>query len=141
MWSRQDRVMTPITNAERRRILVVDDEPDMTLLFKMALESDPLYDVYTFNDPVAALSNFKTGLYDLVILDIKMPEMDGFDLYQEMKKIDSKVKICFLTASEMYYEEFRKEAYCALDKDLFIRKPIENEELLNKINQMISPHD
>jgi two-component SAPR family response regulator len=67
-----------------------------------------------------------------------MPEMNGFDLYEEMKKIDSKVKICFLTANEMYYEEFRKEAYSSLDKDLFIRKPIENEELLNKINKMIS---
>ncbi|MFL6361768.1 MAG: response regulator [Nitrososphaeraceae archaeon] len=128
-------------SGEKRRILVVDDEPDMTLLFKMTLESDGLYDVYTFNDPTIALSNFKAGLYDLVILDIKMPEMDGFDLYQEMKKIDSKVKICFLTASEMYYEEFRKEAYCSLDKDIFLRKPIENEELLNKINKMISRHD
>ena len=131
--------MTSNTNEEKRRILVVDDEPDMTLLFKMTLEG--LYDVYTFNDPILALSNFKAGFYDLVMLDIKMPEMDGFDLYQEMKKIDSKVRICFLTASEMYYEEFRKEAYHALDKDIFLRKPIENEDLLNKINKMISPHD
>ena len=133
--------MTSITSADRRRILVVDDEPDMTLLFKMALESDGLYDVYTFNDPMVALSNFKAGFYDLVLVDIKMPEMDGLDLYEEMKKMDSKVKICFLTASEMYYEEFRKEAYSSLDKDLFIRKPIENEELLNIINKMISGPD
>jgi CheY-like chemotaxis protein len=133
--------MTSMMNRKKRRILVVDDEPDMTLLFKMALESDELYDVYAFNDPKIALSNFKAGFYDLIILDIKMPEMDGFDLYQEVKKIDSKVKICFLTASEMYYEEFRGEAYCTLDKDIFLRKPIENEELLTKINQMISPHD
>jgi CheY-like chemotaxis protein len=133
--------MTSITSADRRRILVVDDEPDMTLLFKMALEYDGLYDVHAFNDPIIALSNFKAGFYDLVILDIKMPKMDGLDLYQEMKKIDSKAKICFLTASEMYYKEFRKEeAYCSLDKDLFLRKPIENEELLNKINKMISCH-
>jgi len=55
-----------------------------------------------------------------------------------MKKIDGKVKICFLTASEMYYEEFRKEAYCALDKDMFLRKPIAIEELLEKVNTMIS---
>jgi two-component system catabolic regulation response regulator CreB/two-component system response regulator ChvI len=75
------------------------------------------------------------------MFNIKMPEMDGFDLYQEMKKIDSKVKICFLTANEMYYEEFRKEAFCTLDKDLFLRKPIENEELLNKINKTISSPD
>jgi CheY-like chemotaxis protein len=74
----------------------------MTLLFKMTLEADGPYDVHTFNDPTIALSNFKAGFYDLVILDIKMPKMDGLDLYQEMKKIDGKVKICFLTASEMY---------------------------------------
>ena len=122
---------------EKRRILIVDDEPDMTLLFKMALESGDLFTVSAFNDPLLALSNFKEGLYDLIILDIKMPKMDGLDLYQEIKKIDSKVKICFLTASEMYYEEFRKEAYCSLDKDMFLRKPIQNEDLLEKINTMI----
>ena len=75
-------------NEEKRRILVVDDEPDMTLLFKMALESEGSFIVSTFNDPLIALSNFKAGLYDLIILDIKMPKMDGFDLYQEIKKID-----------------------------------------------------
>jgi DNA-binding response OmpR family regulator len=123
---------------QKRRILVVDDEPDMTLLFRMALESDSSFTVCTFNDPLVALSNFKADLYDLVILDIKMPKMDGLDLYQEMKKIDGKVKICFLTASEMYYEEFRKEAYCALDKDMFLRKPIPIEDLLEKVNTMIS---
>ena len=123
---------------ERKRILVVDDESDMTLLFKMALESEGHYDVYIFNDPVIALSNFKAGLYNLVILDIKMPKIDGFELYQEIKKIDSKTKIYFLTASEMYYEEFRKEEYCSLDKDIFLRKPIRNEELLEKVNKMIS---
>jgi CheY-like chemotaxis protein len=122
---------------EKRRILIVDDEQDMTLLFKMALESGGLFTVSTFNDPLLALPNFKTGLYDLIILDIKMPKMDGLDLYQEIKKIDSKVKICFLTASEMYYEEFRKEAYCSLDKDMFLRKPIQNEDFLEKINAMI----
>jgi len=122
---------------EKRRILIVDDEPDMTLLFKMALESDGSFTVSTFNDPLLALSIFKEGLYDLIILDIKMPKMDGLDLYQEIKKIDTKVKICFLTASEMYYEEFRKEAYCSLDKDMFLRKPIQNEDFLEKINAMI----
>jgi CheY-like chemotaxis protein len=122
---------------EKRRILIVDDEPDMTLLFKMTLESDGLFTVSTFNDPLLALSNFKAGLYDLIILDIKMPKMDGLDLYHEIKKIDSKVKICFLTASEMYYEEFRKEAYCSLDKEMFLRKPIQNEDFLEKINTMI----
>jgi DNA-binding response OmpR family regulator len=88
----------------------------------MALESDSSFTVYTFNDPLLALSNFKARLYDLIILDIKMPKMDGLELYQEITKIDSKAKICFLTASEMYYEESRKEAHSSLDKDIFLKK-------------------
>ena len=80
-----------------------------------------------------ALENFKADSYDLILLDIKMPGIDGFQLYQEMKKIDSRVKVCFLTASELYYERFRKEEeFAKIDKDLFMRKPIENEELIKK---------
>ena len=92
----------------------------------------------SYDDPILALENFKACSYDLLLLDIKMPEMDGFHLYQEMKKIDSKIKVCFLTASEMYYEQFRKEQYSTIDKDLFLRKPIENEDLIKKINTIIN---
>ena len=95
------------------------------------------YKVYAFNDPQEALSKYKLGSCDLIILDIKMPKMDGFELYQEIKKKDNKAKICFLTASELYYEEFRKKEFCALDKDLFIRKPIDNEQLAKEIGKMI----
>ena len=95
------------------------------------------YKVDAFNDPQEALSKYKPGSYDLIILDIKMPKMDGFELYQEIKKKDNKAKICFLTASELYYEEFRKKEFCALDKDLFIRKPIDNEQLAKEIGKMI----
>jgi CheY-like chemotaxis protein len=88
---------------------------------------------------ILALENFKAGLYDLLLLDIKMPEMDGFLLYQEMKKIDNKIKVCFLTASEMYHEKFREnEGFAALDKDLFLRKPIKNEDLINEISRIIN---
>ena len=66
-----------------------------------------------------------------------MPKMDGFELYHEIKKKDNNAKVCFLTASELYYEEFRKKEYCALDKDLFIRKPIDNVDLVKQINKMI----
>jgi DNA-binding response OmpR family regulator len=121
----------------RKKILVVDDEADLTMLCNLALEYHG-FKVDTFNDPQEALSNYKPGYYDLVILDIKMPKMDGFELYDEIKKKDEKAKICFLTASELYYEEFRKRKYNAIDKNLFIRKPIENEELLKKINRIIS---
>jgi DNA-binding response OmpR family regulator len=121
----------------RKKILVVDDEADLTMLCNLALENHG-FKVDTFNDPQEALSNYKPGYYDLVILDIKMPNMDGFQLYDEIKKKDRKAKVCFLTASELYYEEFRKREYNAIDKNLFLRKPIENEELLKEVNRIIS---
>jgi DNA-binding response OmpR family regulator len=118
------------------RILAVDDEPDLTMLCRMSLEHYG-FEVDTFNDPQEALSKYKPGSYDLVILDIKMPKMDGFELYHKIKKKDNNANICFLTASELYYEEFRKKEYYALDKSMFIRKPIDNEELVKEVNKMI----
>ena len=121
---------------KQKKILAVDDEPDLTKLCSLALEYHG-FKVDTFNDPQEALSNYRPGYYDLVILDIKMPKMDGFELYDEIKKKDHKAKVCFLTASELYYEEFRKKEYCALDRDLFIRKPIDNEELLKEVSKIM----
>ena len=121
---------------DKNRILVVDDEPDLTQVSTLALEYYG-FKVDSFNDPQEALSKFEPGLYDLVILDIKMPKMDGFKLYHEIKKKDNDANICFLTASELYYEEFRKKEYYALDRNLFLRKPIENEELVKEINKLI----
>jgi DNA-binding response OmpR family regulator len=121
----------------QKRILAVDDEPDITRLCSLALEYYG-FKVDTFIDSEEALSNFKPDYYDLVILDIKMPKMDGFELYEELKKKDNDVKVCFLTASELYYEEFRKKEYHALDKNLFIRKPIDNEDLLKEVNRIMA---
>jgi DNA-binding response OmpR family regulator len=121
----------------QKKILVVDDEPDLTMLCALALEYHG-FKVDTFTDPQDALSNYKPGYYDLVILDIMMPNMDGFQLYDEIKKKDQKAKVCFLTASELYYEEFREKEYNAIDKALFIQKPIQNEELLKEVNRRIS---
>jgi DNA-binding response OmpR family regulator len=121
---------------DNSRILFVDDEPDLTQVSRLALEYHG-FKVDSFNDPHLALSKYRPGSYDLVILDIKMPKMDGFELYHEIKKKDNNANICFLTASELYYEEFRKKEYCALDRNLFIRKPIENEELVKQITKMI----
>lgn len=123
-------------NNNNKRILVVDDEPDLTQVSTLALEYHG-FKVDSFNDPQEALSKFKPGLYDLIILDIKMPKMDGFELYHEIKKKDNNAKVCFLTASELYYEEFRKKEYCALDRNLFIQKPIDNEDLVKEINKRL----
>jgi DNA-binding response OmpR family regulator len=121
----------------QKRILAVDDEPDITKLCSLALEYYG-FKVDTFIDSEEALSSFRPDYYDLVILDIKMPKMDGFELYEELKKMDNDVKVCFLTASELYYEEFRKKEYHALDKNLFIRKPIDNEDLLKEVNRIMT---
>ena len=119
------------------RILIVDDEADLTKISVMALEHYG-YKVDALNDPKEALSKYKPDSYDLIILDIKMPEMNGFELYREIKKKDNKAKVCFLTASELYYKEFREKEFRSLDRNLFIRKPIENEELAKEINKLIS---
>jgi len=83
-----------------KRILLVDDEPDVTMLFSMVLNARNGFDVHSFNDPLLALSNFKPDYYNLAILDIKMPKMSGFELYAEMKKKDSKIRACFITATD-----------------------------------------
>jgi DNA-binding response OmpR family regulator len=125
-------------NNKKKRILIVDDEPDVDTVLQEVFEQNGFI-ANTYDDPILALENFKAGSYDVVLLDIKMPEMDGFHLYEEMKKIDSKVKVCFLTASELYHEHFRKEEEsCRIDKDLFLRKPIENEDLIKKVNAIIN---
>jgi DNA-binding NtrC family response regulator len=126
----------------KKRILIVDDEPDICSLFKMILEQNNELTVHSFTDPLLALRNFKDNFYDLLIVDIKMPEMDGLDFYREIKKIDNKVKLCFITASEKYYEQFRKEIYDPLlGESYFIQKPIANEDLLKLVNTMIKDKD
>ena len=122
---------------KNKKILFVDDEPDIIYSIKWVLE-DNEFVVDSYTDPTLALSNFKPGLYDLLILDIKMPKMSGLDLYQKMKEIDSNVKICFLTASELFYEEYRRlDAYPRLDKAYFVQKPFRAEQLIRKINEIL----
>src|ERR671920_951613 len=123
-----------------KRVLLVDDEPDLNLTLKITLEENG-FKVDSFTDPLSALENFKEqdGMYDLLILDIKMPEMDGFELYRQIKKIDDKVKVCFLTAGEMDYEKFGKELFPALENNCYIQKPIENETLIKRLNRIMAP--
>jgi DNA-binding NtrC family response regulator len=120
------------------RILVVDDEPDITLTLEAGLEIVGLFDVDTFNDPESALNSFKPDYYSLVLIDIMMPKMDGFQLYESLKKIDPDVKACFLTASEMYYGVHRGVEHCALNKDVFLQKPISNDDLKKEVNKKIN---
>jgi DNA-binding response OmpR family regulator len=118
----------------KNRILIVDDEPDIVSVFKMVLE-DNGFVVDTFNDPLLALQNFSADSYDLLLLDIIMPKMNGVELYQKMRMLDDKFKVCFLTAGKINLEELKMKVALIMDdtKKCFISKPIENEELLKRV--------
>ena len=112
---------------QKARILVVDDEPDITTVMKRALEKSG-YRVDAFNKPEQALSNFSNGCYDLLIIDVRMPKINGFQLYREIRKKDSKVKACFMTSFEVYREEFEK-MFPDYDVKCFITKPFSIKDL------------
>jgi two-component system response regulator ChvI len=120
-----------------KRVLIIDDEPDIILTLRMALEQNG-FRTDSYSDSILAYKNFRAGVYDLVLLDIKMPNVDGFQLYQKIKRTDSRVKICFLTASEFYDEEIRKEqGFDGFDKELFLRKPVEIACLIDTIRPLM----
>jgi two-component SAPR family response regulator len=120
--------------------LVVDDEYEVAITLKTILEeeqengSNNKFEVDIFNDPKLALSKFKAGKYDLLLLDIMMPKMNGFELYQQLQNIDDKVKVCFITAYEMYYRAMR-EIFPTMEVDCFIAKPIGKNELVSRIKE------
>ncbi len=131
MQSAQERTI----EAEQRnpgssRLFLVDDEPDVIFTFKKGLEAHGFV-VDAFNDPVLALSNFKPGVYGLLLLDVRMPQINGFELYEKIRKIDSEVKACFITAHEVYYESLR-EIFPTMDLDCYV-KPIEIEDLVSHV--------
>ena len=123
-----------------KKILLVDDEPDVIYTIKNILE-DNGFQINSFNDPIIALKSYRSNFYDLVILDIKMPKMDGFEVYAKIREKDPKVKICFLTASELFYEKFRKtrsEFGRIMEEECFIQKPIKTEDLIRKLASIIN---
>ena len=120
----------------KKRILLVDDEHDNSSIFKLGLE-DADFEVNAYSDPILALSAFKPDYYDLLILDIRMPKMDGYELYEKIRKKDNKVKVCFLTASEKYKEEQRPSFLSSGSTGCFLIKPITIDDLVKKVNEMI----
>ena len=124
---------------KNKRILLVDDESDVITVLTFALE-DYGFEVESYNSPLVALSNFKPNYYDLAILDIKMPEMNGFKLLHEIRKEDENLRICFLTALTELRDHMSdiNELSPAFVKDGIIRKPISNKDLLNDINRILS---
>lgn len=125
-----------ITLNSKKRILIVDDERDICLALKIVLEQSDFIVDYYYN-PILALNEFKSNFYDLLVFDIKMFPMNGFELYTEIKKRDTKPKICFITAGEILDDIKFKLPY---DYNI-IKKPIENEELILTINNLLNEYN
>ena len=122
-----------------KRILIVDDNPDLTVTFKIGIEDsnnntdvNKKIEVHTSNDPVLALSQFKSNFYDLLLLDINMPHMNGFELCEKMLAIDINVKVCFMSSVEINREGLR-EIYPGLSLGCFIKKPVIIDYLIKRI--------
>jgi len=141
-----------------KRILIVDDEPDITFTLRTILEENGFKEVDFFNEPLLALHDFKSGLYSLLITDIVMPRMDGFELYKQIKNIDTRINVLFMTASRINYEALsyltllpvdrfdtsdQKDKVAILqgtgegseDRIHFIRKPVEIDEFIQRVTK------
>jgi DNA-binding response OmpR family regulator len=119
----------------KRRILIIDDDIDINNLFKLFLEYDG-YNVDAFTDPIDALYSFRKNAYDLVLLDLKMPKMNGMLLYEKLHSIDPDLLFCFITANREYIEHLKK-SIVEIEK-IVIYKPILLSELRNKVNSLLS---
>jgi DNA-binding response OmpR family regulator len=126
--------------SSKKKVLIVDDEPDVTETFKLGLEQNG-FSVDTFNDPEIALSNFNPNFYDIMLLDIKMPKMNGFELYEKIRKKDSsaKTKACFITAYEVYYQSLR-EQFPGTKIDCYIKKPIQINDLAKRLHAELAEY-
>jgi CheY-like chemotaxis protein len=135
------------TNLETRnesfckKILIVDDDPDTTFTYKSGLEgyhevntdSEIRFEVYTYNNPLAALSEFKPNFYDLLLTDINMPDINGFELCQKMLELDANVRVCFITAGEINVEALR-EIRPKINLGCFIKKPVSIDYLVKRLS-------
>jgi DNA-binding response OmpR family regulator len=124
-----------MTKINKNKILVIDYEHDSILLLKTILERNGFIVEY-FDDPFVAMENFRSNLFSLIILNIKLPKLNGFRLYREIRKKDKKVKVCFITDGEMYYGVYT-DIFNSLDENSFIRKPINNDDLLEHLSKII----
>jgi DNA-binding response OmpR family regulator len=118
----------------KSKILIIDDDKDITNLFSIFLEYNG-YSVDAYTNPIEAINNFRKNSHDLIILDLKMPKMDGMTLYHKIKEIDNNVIICFTTADINYIEDLRK-GIINIEK-IVLYKPVLLKDLKNKIDSLL----
>ena len=133
-------VISIVLIAARHQLMKFDDEHDHCLTYQMILQ-DAGFKCISYTDSAKALHEFTPNAYDLVILDIRTPKLDGFALCEKRRKVDRDVQIIFITAGEAYYENFRKQHYPEISNDMNIKclqKPIRNEELISIVNRTMT---
>lgn len=124
---------------EKKKILLVDDEPDILHILKKGLEREGIYEVDSYDSPKQALQNFKPNHYDLLLLDIKMPEMSGFEVYASIRKSDQRARVCFLTAFETtYHQDYVKQYFPEIKSDCYVHKPITMQNLSAKVKRILA---
>ena len=128
-------------NRKKKKILIVDDESDTTSSLSLSLEDSGLFEVDLFNDALVALSNFRPNNYDLLLIDVSMPKMSGYELYNEILKVDDKAKVCFIGTHDIDYNALRirfssQEIDSFITKP-FLRKPIVVRKLIEKVETEI----
>ena len=127
--------MSMSTNFDKIKILIIDDDNDINNLFKIYLESDGCCRVDSYTNPIEAIYDFKKNVYDLILLDLKMPQIDGVTMFNALKKRDNKVIICMITA-DLHYLKQLKERIPNIEKYV-IHKPILLRHLKDKINELV----
>jgi CheY-like chemotaxis protein len=135
--SMQRLLQNQTARRRKKRVFLVDDEPDICMVYQIVLE-DAGYECVSYTDPVKALQEFRIDYYDLILLDIKMPILNGFELCKKIREVDKTVHIIFITASEAYYEKFRSQHFPELGKINYIQKPISNKELVQIVNMIVA---
>ena len=115
-------------------MLLVDDDPDIVQTFRKSLEYNGfIVDVYT--SPTMAISEFKTNTYDFVLVDISMPDMDGFEFYDKAKEIDSNIKVCFMTAYDVNYQSLQSIFEEPDIEGAYFKKPFEIKDLVKYLKK------
>lgn len=118
-----------------RRLLLVDDSPDVLKSLTLGLQRRS-FQADGFTDPFEALANFQAEKYDLALLDVNMPQMDGFQLCRELLKLDPKLKVCFFSAFENYKDRLYHE-FPEIKSDCFLSKPMTITQLAIQINKFL----